>query len=376
LSHHPPSWYIPEELAKHYNFPASTGAGQTVGLLEFGGGFFQDDLDQFCKMAKVNSPNVDALSADGTSTSARDGAEGEVMLDVEVVAGACPDAHIVVYFAEFTEQGWIDLLDFIMQDKKNNPNVLSISWGAAEDTDVWTRAAMKQVNESLKDAAMMGMTICVAGGDDGSSDAVLDGHAHADFPASSPYVLAVGGTTIPKKHGTGRDIVWFEGDGLREDSGGSTGGAVSAVFRRPKWQSKIKIASVNPGAIRGRIIPDLSANADWDASPYLLVVDGQSEPNGGTSAAAPLVASLIARINAIRESNSQQPIGYLTPVLYRGANGNGGTPVGQAGCTDVVDGNNDTAAVGGYPAAPGYDAASGWGTPDGSKLLQALQFLP
>jgi kumamolisin len=193
-----------------------------------------------------------------------------------------------------------------------------------------------------------------------------------DFPAASPYVLAVGGTTIPKGKGKRPDVVWFEGDGLRNDRGGSTGGGISDVTPRPSWQSNIDIASVNPGAIAGRCLPDLAANADWDASPYLLVVDGQAEPNGGTSAASPLVAALIALINANRPSDNR--VGYLTPVLYQARGGGNGTPtVGSLGCTDVVSGDNTTAQAGGYRAGPGYDAASGWGTPNGVKLQAALE---
>ena len=213
--------------------------------------------------------------------------------------------------------------------------------------------------------------MCVASGDDGSSDADLDGHAHVDFPTSSPYVLSVGGTTIPHKGATSPDVVWFEGTGLRDTNGGSTGGGISTVIQRPAWQSNVHLTSVNPGAIAGRVVPDLSANADWNASPYLLVVDNGAQGNGGTSAASPLVASLIALINEHRGPSKR--VGYVTPLLYRAPAGAASGPtVGTLGCTDVTSGNNTTAHVGGYSAAAGYDAVSGWGTPNGVKLLAAL----
>lgn len=367
----PADWYIPSELAEHYNFPPGDGSGQTIGLLEFGGGYFPDDLKQFCDVAGVAIPEVVVVSADGTSTSQSDGAEGEVMLDVEVVAGICPKATIAVYFAQFTEKGWIRVLDTVIQDSKNNPAVLSISWGFAEDALIWTRQAMAAVNEALKKAALLGITVCVASGDDGSSDAVDDGHAHVDFPASSPYVLAVGGTTIPGKNSGKPDICWKEGTGVRDSGGGSTGGGVSAVFERPNWQEGITVQPVNPGGFVGRCIPDIAANADWNASPYLLVVDGGAQPNGGTSAATPLCASLVALINAARGPGKQ--LGYLTPLLYQTAGpGIGGPTIGAAGCTDVVSGDNITDKIGGYSAGPGYDAVCGWGTPDGKKLMAAL----
>jgi kumamolisin len=373
LSSVPASWYKPAELASHYNYPTGDGSGQAVGLLEFGGGYFPSDLQQFCQLAGINPPAVNAISVDGTSTSSQDEATGEVMLDVEVVAGVCPKATIAVYFASWTERGWIKALDAALQDKKNNPGVISVSWGAPEDTNIWSNQGMKQLNQALLEAGHTGVTVCIAAGDDGSSDAdTQDGHAHVDFPGSSPYVLAVGGTTVPQKGGSNPDIVWFEGDGLRQDNGGSTGGGVSAVFPRPAWQANVPVNSVNPGAIAGRSMPDLAANADWNASPYLLVVGGQAQPNGGTSAATPLVASLIALINADLQQQGKQRVGYLTPVLYQ-ANGKNGSTVGSACCTDVTSGNNNTAKAGGYSAGPGYDAASGWGTPDGAKLLAALE---
>jgi len=299
-------------------------------------------------MAKIASPpKVTVASVDGTPTNTKDQAAGEVMLDVEVVAGACPKANIVVYFAAWTEQGWLAALDAAIHDDNNDPGVLSISWGAAEDTDIWTPQAMAQVNESLKEAAALGITVCVAAGDDGSSDAVNDGHAHVDFPGSSPYVLCVGGTTIPKR---GPDIAWKEGDGLTSGNGGSTGGGVSAVFPRPPWQRNVKIASVNPGAIVGRCVPDLAANADWTASPYLLVIDGHLHPRGGTSAASPLVASLITLINAARPARKR--VGYLTPVLYR-KSASGKKTVGAAVCTDVQSGDNTTARSAATAQLPG-----------------------
>jgi kumamolisin len=367
----PSSWYIPSELATHYNFPTGDGTGEVVAVFEFGGGYFEDDLRSFCQAAGVTMPQVTAISVDGTSTSAHDGTEGETMLDVEVIAGACPGAKVVAYFADFSEQGWMAILDYVMQDHQNNPGVVSISWGSPEivNGSIWTAEAINQINEALKEAAYLGITICVAAGDDGSSDAVMDGLAHADFPASSEYVLAVGGTTIPVKGGNGPDVVWFEGDGLRSSGHGSTGGAVSAVIPRPTWQSGINIQSVNPGAIAGRIIPDISANADWDASPYLLVVDNGQQPNGGTSAATPLIASLLTLINASRGASAR--VGYVTPVLYQ-AVGGGAQTVGSSGCTDIVSGNNVTAQAGGYYASPGYDAVSGWGTPNGVNLTTAL----
>jgi kumamolisin len=291
------------------------------------------------------------------------------MLDIEVVADVCPKAHIVVYFAQWTEQGWITALDAAVHDRADDPGVISVSWGEAEDTDIWTPQAMTQINATLQEAGALGISVCIAAGDDGSSDAVGDGYAHVDFPSSSPYVLSVCGTTIPSRGGRQPDIASKKGDGPRSEHGGSTGGGVSAVLLRPTWQNGIRVSSVNPHGIVGRCIPDLAANADWSASPYLLVIGSKSRPNGGTSAAGPLVASLLTPINAARPAGDR--VGYVTPMLYPAARANGGT-VGAVGCTDVISGNNTTDRIGGYSAGPGYDAVSGWGTPNGVALARAI----
>jgi kumamolisin len=120
----------------------------------------------------------------------------------------------------------------------------------------------------------------------------------------------------------------------------------------------------------GRVVPDIAANADWNKSPYLLVVDGQSQGNGGTSAATPLWASLLTLINAQRGTAGR--VGYFAPLLYAPPTGGSGATIGTQGCTDVTSGQNNTDKVGGYTAGTGYDAVSGWGVPDGQKLVAAL----
>ena len=245
------------------------------------------------------------------------------------------------------------------------------------------------MSETFHEAAMMGITVCIASGDDGSADETdsqpnsgeLDGRAHVDFPASSPYVLAVGGTDLRVTQGRVTETTWKDGNGRRRISaqstgtGGATGGGVSGHFPRPDYQRDITIKSVNPGSIAGRVVPDVAAHAESDGRTrgYFWVLDGQGSPNGGTSAAAPLWAALLARINAAleKEKGPGKRAGYLTPVLYQP--GSDGKPVGASACKDIVTGNNISAAIGGYHAGPGYNAVTGWGSPLGSKLLDALR---
>ena len=362
-------WFFPAELAVAYDYPDGDGSGQTIGLLEFGGGFFADDLAAFGKAAGLASlPTVVPISVDKMPTNTNDEATGEVMLDVEVLAGICPKATIPVWFSQFTEKGWVDALDAAMHDPKYQPQVLSISWGYAEDVSVWTASAVTQVNEALQEAALMGITVCVAAGDDGSSDGITDGHAHVDFPCSSQYVLAVGGTLL--RTGAKRsERAWKDGDGLRADNGGSTGGGVSLRIARPAWQSGLDIAPVNPGQSAGRIVPDVAANASANTG-YFVVAGGQQEISGGTSAAAPLWAALVARMNQQLAAGGKR-VGYLTPLLY-GAAAAGAGPLGKVGCNDIHSGDNITAHVGGFKSTAGFDAVTGWGSPKGKDLLAAL----
>ena len=313
-------------------------------------------------------PTVKVVNVEKLAPSDRNDPDaiGEVMLDVEVVAGVCPGANIALYFSNFTEKGWVDVIDAALNDSANDPCVLSISYGLAEGADIWTQQAMDAVNDAMKEAAARGIPVCVASGDDGSDDQVGDGQAHINFPATSPYVLSVGGTALVKQGNGFTEKVWFDGDGLRKDGGGSTGGGVSAAFPRPAWQGSINIPSVNPNAGPGRIVPDVAANAAGSTG-YFVVAQGRGEVSGGTSAATPLWAGLLARL-----IKANVPVGYITPVFYQTAPASGSKTIGGVGCTDITQGNNNTAAAGGYPAGPGYDAVTGWGTPKGKTLETVL----
>jgi len=358
-----PTGLFAGQLAELYHFPPGDGTGQIIALLEFGGGYFPSDLERFIGLAGIALPNVQPVSVDNVATNAKDGAEGEVMLDIEIVAGACPNATIQVYFSTFDQQGWVDAINAAITA---SPVVISLSWGLAEDDPSWSQDALQAINDAMHQAALMGITVCIASGDDGSSDGVTDGLAHTDFPAASPYVLGVGGTmfTIDSMGAISAETTWKEGDGTRADGGGASGGGVSTVFARPAWQT-VTVQSVNPGAIDGRVVPDIAALAGLPG--YNVVIDGQVGVDGGTSAATPLWACLIARI--ISNLPSGQKLPFLAPLLYQVS---GGATVGAEGCNDITTGDNVSAEVGGYAAGPGYDAVTGWGTPNGTSLLNAL----
>lgn len=368
----------PADLEQRYNFPPGDGAGQSIAIAEFGGGYFADDTAAYCAQFQRPVPSVQAIAIDAPAYTLQQilalppqprrqalGDSIEVMMDVQIVAGLCPKANISVYFSTFDQRGWVDLLNTVIAAK---PVALSISWGLAEDDPGWSANAIAAITDRLNAARLLGITICVSSGDDGSGDQIDDGHAHVDFPSSSPYVLGVGGTMLKGSGGSVNEVTWWEAPGRRTpNGGGASGGGVSTVFARPAWQI-VQIASLNSGSIDGRVVPDVSALAGPPL--YDLVFVGKPQPNGGTSASAPLWAALIARICSGLPGAKQQR--FLTPLLYQ--NGGNGQAVGKNSSRDITTGNNASHPEPGkgYQARPGFDAVTGWGVPDGVKLLSSL----
>ena len=357
--------FTPDHVAQLYNFPSDLdGAGQCIGILEFGGGFDLDDLKIYFQSLGRQVPHVTAISVGARNSPGQDhGADGEVMLDIEIAGAIAPAAKIVVYFAPFTEKGWIDALSAAVHDDVNRPSVLSISWGFAEGKSTWTNQAVQAVNQVLETAAAVGVTVCAASGDDGSADDQPDGAVHADFPASSPYVLACGGTTITVANSQiVMETVWNRGPRTRR-GGGASGGGVSDMFPKPEWQINANVPKSLSSGKEGRGIPDVAGNADGHTG-YSIRVNGRNVDNvGGTSAVAPLWAGLIALLNQALG----KPVGYLNPLLYK-------TIAPQQIFNDISLGTNDTTGkFGGYAAAVGWDPCTGWGTPDGIKLFEALR---
>jgi len=339
--------FSPLDVAKLYDFPQDVnGNGQTIGLIEFGGGYRMADIDQYFNSLGLQAPTVStaALNLAKNRPSTPQSADTEVMLDIEVAGAVAPGANIVVYFAPNTSRGFQDVLSMAVHDQLRLPGVLSISWGGPEAT--WTTQSMQSFDEIAQEAGLLGITITVASGDSGSSDGLNDGKNHVDFPASSPHVLACGGTRLTAANGTiSSETVWNDGA-----QGGATGGGYSAAFACPAWQT-----SATQNAQSGRGVPDVAGNADPDTGYYILV-DGQQMVVGGTSAVAPLWAGLIALLNQTIQGRS----GLINPSLYG---------INQSNCfRDITQGNN-----GAYSAAPGWDAATGLGSPVGIQLVQAEQ---
>ncbi|HTU98839.1 MAG TPA: S53 family peptidase [Solirubrobacteraceae bacterium] len=342
--------FTPVQVAEAYAFPAgTTGQGQTVGIVELGGGFETADLSTYFQGLGLPAPTVTAVSVDGgqNSPGTDQNSDGEVMLDIEVVGAVAPDAAIAVYFAPNTDQGFIDAVSTAVHDTTHKPSVISVSWGESEDS--WSQQARTQMEQVLTEAAGLGVTVTVAAGDNGSADSVTDGQQHVDFPASAPHALACGGTSLRASGATIRsEAVW------NDPGDGATGGGISRQFPLPSYQANAALPDNVDTHASGRGVPDVAGDADPQTG-YEIRVDGADETIGGTSAVAPLWAGLVARLN----QHLGAPLGFAQPLLY--------PLLGTGSFHDITSGNN-----GSYAAGPGWVACTGLGSPDGTALAAAV----
>ena len=367
------------EVATLYRFPAGfDGSGQTIGIIELGGGYRPSDLNAYFSTLGLSAPTVIPVSVDGgtNAPSSASSADAEVVLDIEVAGAAAPGAKFVVYFApnDAASNGFLDALTKAVHDTENNPSVISISWGGPEETA--TNGFQVQFDKELQAAALLGITVCVAAGDDGAADMapkVWDGKAHVDFPSSSPFALSCGGTHLVAANDTiSGESVWNQNqadvspDAGLDGSFGASGGGVSSAFSIPAYQQQASVPTApNPSGFKGRGVPDVTGDGDPDTG-YKILVDGQNVQVGGTSAVAPLWAALFARINQKLKGR----VGFVNPQLYA-------LGAGSGGFHDITVGSNRVSYRQfkniGYDAGPGWDACSGLGSPDGTLLSDVLK---
>ncbi len=333
--------YTPPQVATAYSYPPNLdGTGQTIALIELGGGYAPNDVTAyFTTLGITRTGTLTDVSVDSaTNGGAADptGADGEVQLDIEVAGSIAPAANIAVYFAPNQGAGFQDAISQAVNDTTHNPSVISISWGGPESS--YSAQDLDAINQTMAQAATLGITICVASGDNGSSDGGATGTKNVDFPASSPNALACGGTSL---HIGGAETAWNDGT-----DGGASGGGYSSHFPIPAWQN-----SANTHNMRG--VPDVSGDADPDTG-YKVNVDGTATVVGGTSAVAPLWAALIALIN----QSLGHKVGFINPTLY----------ANPTALRDITTGNN-----GAYKAAVGWDPVTGLGRPIGTSVLAVLR---
>jgi kumamolisin len=325
------SW-TPAELAKAYLFPKVAAGNAVIGIIELGGGYKTGDIVQAFASWDMPPPNLTNVSVDGGTNSPGGEADAEVVLDIEVAAAAyayCTgkSAKVRVYFAGNTQNGFQDAVSRAIAD---NCTVISISWGAPEN--YWGSAA-KTFDSVCATAASRGIPIFVAAGDNDSGDG--EGGIHVDFPASSPHVIACGGTAKTLVS----EVVWNDGNNE------GTGGGYSNIFPVQSWQI---------GAPRGpgRMVPDIAGNADPNTG-YQIFLNGQWTVIGGTSAVAPLYAGLFAALlgSGVAKTPNLNQVLWQFPVCF----------------TDITVGNN-----GHWRAGVGPDPCSGLGAVIGQRLLQTL----
>ena len=323
----PRAWNV-RALCEAYGWPGALAGGGVIAIVELGGGWLASDLAAFCKANTIDIPTVTDVSVDGTRNApgVDTNADGEVALDVQVAAAAYSvatgkAATIRVYWSK-------DIAPAVRAAAADGCDVCSISWGA--DEAEWGAASAQDMEQAAAAAVAAGMVVFAAAGDNDSSDGGPNA-ANVDAPASCPHVIACGGT----RKTPAEETVWNDNPG--QTNGEGTGGGYSTLFQPLAWQ----IGAPNGP---GRMVPDVAANADPETG-YLVVLNGECSPTGGTSAVAPLYSGLFASFGT--------KLGWMAPILWR-------LPL----CfNDITLGDN-----GAFRAARGPDACTGLGSPIGERL--------
>lgn len=329
------------------------GAGQTIGIYELGS-FTLNDVTNYLSCYSI-SPSISNTNVDGGATG---GPTAEATLDIEEAAALAPGATLEVYSGPNSSTGPVDVYQQMADN--NTANLITTSWGTCETDPNGSASAEQAIFEQM---AAQGQTVLAAAGDNGSSDCagVTTKSPAVDDPASQPFVTGVGGLTVSNIAPLVQ-TVWNDGT---SSGGGAGGGGVSQLWSRPSWQSAPGITS----AATMRMVPDLSVMAD-PSTGFIMYYSGGGKSGcqgsnvwcsvGGTSIGSPLVSALVADS---AQGCGTTRLGLLNPALYKMA---------STGYVDVTSGNNDLGGVGVYSAAPGYDMASGLGSPNPGTFSQGL----
>ncbi len=349
--------FMPNEVADAYNFPKeSMGKGQAVGIIQLGGGFDAVDNAKYYQQHGLPEPKVKVIEVGGAKNSPGQAADGEVMLDSQVIGTVAPEAQQHMIFAPNSEKGFTDaiLRATFPEAGETQNSAISISWGMNEEG--WTKQAIDGMSQAFKKAMLKGISVFAASGDDGARDNASGNRFLVDYPASDPMVTGAGGTRLTVD-GSGKrsaEVVW--NNNRANDAGG---GGISQVFPPQDFQAKVGVPRHAQTGEAGRGVPDVAGNAD-PVTGYRIRVAGSETLTGGTSAVSPLYSALMLRVNGALDKPFGKP---LNPWLYERAN--------SGIFNDISVGDNS-----GYKATPGWDATTGLGSIDGTKLLNAIRENP
>ena len=381
--------YIPSQLAKAYDYDGLhkaglQGQGQTVGVFELDG-YSQSDIQAYTQCFGGGNVPTQNVILDGFNGQPGAGAI-EVELDMEVILSMAPNlAKLIVYEAPNTTQGYNDEFARIVKDRTP---VISVSWGDCEQNI--GQQEVNQENQFFQQAAAQGQSVLVAAGDSGSSSCFqLQGGSfntslNADDPAAQPYVTGVGGTNLALNADNSyqSETVWNSGF-----FGGAGGGGLSQFWKQPSWQKGPGVQNSYSNGMRET--PDVSLDAD-PATGYPVYCTAGSSCNssggifgggtsggwltvGGTSAAAPMWAAMIALANQQAAKHGKGRLGFLNPAIYKIASGSHYRSDFHDITPSGTSSNNDEGFNGGaYPVTQNYDMATGWGSFDAAKLAADL----
>lgn len=398
----PPSYpYTPNQWLHAYGIDqlhakGYTGAGERLALIEIDG-FFQSDLDGYtdCFGLKKQVPYIHTIPEGSPSMP---GPGGETILDLQMLSATAPGLDRIDIFEDTSGGTWDGLgkamLAAILQPANLRPTVISISIGGCEAANTLEGSALFE--RANRRAAALGISVLVSTGDQGATACSIDmpwGRNAASlysvqYPASSPWVTAVGGTNLRlnPQNEIVEEIPWnnwvlmgkYQGDPLIDLWAATSG--TSAWFKQPEWQRGVGFDLPAGNLKRGRIVPDVALLADSTPG-YAYFNSGEWQLSGGTSAATPLMAGGVAVMNQGLRAKGQSRLGYLNPLLYRLGHRE---EVRSRVYQDVTSGNNDTMwqTLGGYGAygtvtpqfmaIPGFDGVTGWGSPDFISLFDFL----
>jgi len=356
----------PDALASIYNFAplharGITGEGQAIAIATYAD-YAASDIQTYDRTFGLDNPVSRVGVSDGQTNGSplgSDNGQSETEMDIELSEAVAPSASILVYEAPNDNAGVVAVFNRIVSDDR--APVVTTSWG--EDEQSFPSDDLDAVHQSLEEGAAQGQAFFAASGDNGAYDAAGGGGSATaltvDYPGSDPYVTDVGGTTLLDTGTT------YAGETTWSDArqGVGSGGGLSLVFARPAYQTGPGVANIYSNGMRQ--VPDVASDAD-PATGYAIYAPGDKDvPQwaqvGGTSAAAPVWAAFCALIDNALGHN----IGFLNPTLYKLGAGR------SSPYHDITSGNNLH-----YPATPGWDYATGWGSMDGNAMISALEAQP